>query len=296
MATSTLLDIDEDEEEEIDWNKTLADEVEVTSLDSRREILMKFWERKLVQLKDIQSADRVLGIEKEGKNIHRLKKVHFGDKAFVMREVSEGEFSCEEFSDMEEIPSSVFMTGERAKGQNGKKKDRKFNKKPCPIKCSKGVHANGSLYFCDSFRGKSKDERRALQKKVHTCISCLSKVGANHECPVGSCASCGSSHNILLCPKESEKGEAVRLIRQGDDTDSDSEEFTEDDSHYNANNNDQVFMIRRGKPWTTTPKSMGKTKSEEQNEELPDKEKADSLRKKSIPEKDLTGGWKANLN
>ena len=98
--------------------------------------------------------------------------------------------------------------------------------------------------------------------------------------------SSGSSHNILLCPKESEKGEAVRLIRQGEDSDSDSEGFTEDDSYYNANNNDQVFMIRRGKPRTSTPKSMGKTKSEEQNENLPGKVKADGLRQKSIPEKD----------
>ena len=73
-------------------------------------------------------------------------------------------------SDMEEIPSSVFMTGERAKGQNGKKKDRKFNKKPCPIKCSKGVRANRSLYFCDTFCGKSNDERRALQKR-YTLVS-----------------------------------------------------------------------------------------------------------------------------
>ena len=30
-AASTFLDVDEDEEEEIDWNKTLADEVEVTT-------------------------------------------------------------------------------------------------------------------------------------------------------------------------------------------------------------------------------------------------------------------------
>ena len=282
-ASSTLLDVEEDEEEEIDWNKTLAEEIEVTSLDSRREFLMKFWDRKLIQLKDMQTAERVLGTEKESRNVNKLKKVHFGDKAFIMKEWSEGECSREELSDMEEIPSSVFLAGERRKNDRVKgKNDKKYNKKSCPIRCSKEIHSNGSLFFCDSFRQKSKDERRALQKKTHVCISCLSKAGPDHKCPVGPCASCGSAHNILLCPKESEKGENVRILRQGENSDSDSDGFTEDDAHYNANNNDQVFMVRRERPRTSTPKSAGKSKSEEKGENLSDKLKIKARETKTV--------------
>ena len=40
-------------------------------------------------------------------------------------------------------------------------------------------------------------------------------------------------------------------------------------------------MVRKGKPRTSTPKSMGKTKSEEQNEDLPGKVKVENLMQKS---------------
>ena len=41
MAYSTLLRVDEDKADEVDWDKTMAEEAEVTSLDARREFLFK---------------------------------------------------------------------------------------------------------------------------------------------------------------------------------------------------------------------------------------------------------------
>ena len=39
---------------------------------------------------------------------------------------------------------------------------KKHQKKPCPLKCVKETHTNGSLYFCPLFRDKSKEERKLL--------------------------------------------------------------------------------------------------------------------------------------
>ena len=94
----------------------------------------------------------------------------------------------------------------RTTGKNPKRSDpkKKHPKKPCPLKCPKGVHSNGSLYFCPLFREKSKEERCKLQEKTHCCKQCLSRVKKGHDCPVGKCKNCGMGHNILLCPKDQE--------------------------------------------------------------------------------------------
>ena len=44
---------------------------------------------------------------------------------------------------------------------------KKHQKKPCPLKCVKETHTNGSLYLCPLFRDKSKEERKLIQEKVH---------------------------------------------------------------------------------------------------------------------------------
>ena len=129
----------------------------------------------MIQLKDLQTGLRILGEDGERKKNPRtgLKKVQFGERAFIMQEFIESEYDQEELSEIEEVSCSVFATMDRSKYNIekekqpfGKKKENKYSKKPCPIRCSKETHSNGSLFFCNAFRKKSKDERRSLQKKL----------------------------------------------------------------------------------------------------------------------------------
>ena len=273
MASSTVLTVDEGAADEVDWDKTMAEEVEVTSLDARREFLTRFLERKLVQLKDLQTSMRILGEDVEKRKFPKLgmKKVQFGERAFIMKEFVESDYDEEELSEIEEVSQTVFAAMEKGKNnlakgkqKEQKSKDKKYEKKPCPIKCSKGTHSNGSLFFCDAYRMKSKEERRSLQKKTHVCSTCLSRVGQNHVCPVGSCAACGAGHNILLCPREKDDCENVRLGADGNNTDSDPEsEYTEDENMYEKNSSEQVFLVKKSNPKTSTPKSSEKNGSKD---------------------------------
>ena len=85
--------------------QTMAEEVELTSLDARREFLVKFLERKLIQLKDLQTGLRTLGEDGERKKNPRtgLKKVQFGERAFIMQEFTESDYDQEELSLIEEV-------------------------------------------------------------------------------------------------------------------------------------------------------------------------------------------------
>ena len=141
LASSTLLsDIDDEEADDVDWDKTMAEEVEATSLDSRREFLVKFLERKLIQLKDLQTGQRILGEDKERSKTPRagLKKVHFGERAFLMQKFRESDYSEDELSEIEEISSNAFVSFEKSKNnrekgkmQTGKKKEKsKYSKRP----------------------------------------------------------------------------------------------------------------------------------------------------------------------
>ena len=62
---------------------------------------------------------------------------------------------------------------------------------------------NSSLFFCNKFRKKDQEERKAIQKKLlNLCILCLGWKNAQHICPVKKCPRCGAAHNVLLCPRE----------------------------------------------------------------------------------------------
>ena len=147
----------------------------------------------------------------------------------------------------------------------------KYKKKPCPIKCSKLVHSNGSLYFCQTFRAKSKEERRMLQKKCHLCITCLSKCGQGHICPFGPCKACGAGHNILLCTKEPGGEEKVFLSRL-DEHSSDESDSEEDLEGYKSNNTEGIYTAKTAKEATSTPRGKSRssrdspTKDETKNE------------------------------
>ena len=92
------------------------------------------------------------------------------------------------------MEENVFMSkvSETPKSNNAKKN--------CPLKCGR-QHTNGSLFFCQQFRKKDLEERRAIQTKLYNvCILCLGwRNPKEHDCPVRSCPRCGSGHNILLC-------------------------------------------------------------------------------------------------
>ena len=109
------------------------------------------------------------------------------------------------------------------------------------------------MYFCQEFRAKSKEERRLLQKKCHLCITCLSKCGQGHVCPIGPCKGCGASHNILLCTKEPGEEEKVFLSRL-DGSSSNESSSEEDLEGYKSNNTEGAYIAKITKETTSTPK------------------------------------------
>ena len=82
LLTSTRLDNDDSDSDDIDFNKSMKAESEKGSLDSRREFLTRFLKTKLVQLKDITAAARTTGrdVDERKKTKTPGKRVRFGDK------------------------------------------------------------------------------------------------------------------------------------------------------------------------------------------------------------------------
>ena len=124
-----------------------------------------------------------------------------GDRVFRVLELNEGDFSSD--SDELEDFEAIFTANEdiRKKEPGRGKKKTKFSSKKCPIRCSRKEHWNGSLYFCNTYRKKEMEEKQAIVKKLHICITCLCKPEKDHQCPVGRCSKCNGQHNILLCNK-----------------------------------------------------------------------------------------------
>ena len=62
LDTSTIGHLeDSDEPEEVDFDRTIREEADATSLDSRRIFLVKFQNMKIIQVKDIQSSQPGVG-------------------------------------------------------------------------------------------------------------------------------------------------------------------------------------------------------------------------------------------
>ena len=87
----------------------------------------------------------------------------------------------------------------------------------------------------------TKEEKSLLQEKTHCCKQCLSQVKKGHDCPVGKSKNCGMGHNILLCPKDQEDCEKIFKVNE----ESSSDEFTEDEANYSANQEEMVFLTRK---------------------------------------------------
>ena len=84
-------DSDEDEEDlGIDLNKTIAEEISKGSIDSKKDFLVKFLRRKLLELGQKQATARTLGEdmspEKKGKRPVRFRR---GDKVSRVKEVAQ---------------------------------------------------------------------------------------------------------------------------------------------------------------------------------------------------------------
>ena len=191
--------IAEDEEDElVDFKKTINDEGNAGSLGSKKDFLTVFLKRKLIELSEYQVTERTLG---EGMKTDKKigKTVRYRDKTFRLLEVNSDDSDTDDIgkhddSDLEEkIFCAIYrMNGkvQKGKGQRqGKWEKPKYKQKTCPIQCGR-EHSNGSVYFCKIYREKLLDERKELQKKIPFCITCLSKVNREHKCPVGICSNC----------------------------------------------------------------------------------------------------------
>ena len=133
----------------------------------------------------------------------------------------------------EVLDENVFLTGvKQGEGSGG-------NKKLCPIRCGR-THVNSSLFFCNKFRKKEQEERKAIQQKLlNLCILCLGWKNAQHICPVKKCPRCGAGHNVLLCPKEDPDRAFVISERACE------EEWTEDPE--SLVDPDRCYMVRKHK-------------------------------------------------
>ena len=165
----------EEEEELVYFNKTIAGELDMGALEAKREFLMKFLSRKLVELNEILASRRTRNFGRK-EATRPAKYVKFKYKTFQMVECPEDVQVTEEI--MEE---NVFLSSVSGNSKSGNVK------KNCPLKCGR-QHTNGSLFFCQQFRKKELEERKAIQSKLHNvCILCLGWKTAKHDCPVRSC-------------------------------------------------------------------------------------------------------------
>jgi hypothetical protein len=56
------------------------------------------------------------------------------------------------------------------------------------------------------------------------------------------------------------------LLGENEDPDDDSDNYTEDDSHYERNDNETVFLVRKSSPKTSTPKGSEKPKQKKEED------------------------------
>ena len=232
-------------EQELTWKKNIDEEVNTGSLEEKKDFLMNFLKRKLIELGSKQATARTLGEDKSPERKPK-KSVRFkrGDRVFRLMELDDKDSSSD--SDHVEDFDLIFTMNEDVrKKETGKSKryvkKNKFPQKKCPIRCERKEHSNGSLYFCNTYRKKELEEKRAIMKKLHLCITCLSKPEKDHQCPVGRCSRCNGQHNILLCNKTDE--ENVMPAQEQDDSSGDDSEKDEYDDY--ASNRDNVNVAKR---------------------------------------------------
>ena len=105
-------DGDSDEPEEVDLDRTIKVEADGTSLDSPIIFLVKFLSMKIIQMKDIQSSQRVLGDKETSErrnNKSKKKIIRFGDKAFKIQELDMSDIDEVELYQSDEMDSNLYM-------------------------------------------------------------------------------------------------------------------------------------------------------------------------------------------
>ena len=123
--SSTMLDgvgisgVDDKEEEAlVDFDKTIADELDTGALEAKREFLEKFLSRKLIELNEIMSSRRTRNFGKK-ETIGPVKYVKFKDRTFQMVECPDDVQIDEEVTDEKMFMSKI---NETPKSNNLKKK------------------------------------------------------------------------------------------------------------------------------------------------------------------------------
>ena len=133
-------------------------------------------------------------LKKKPRKTVRFRK---GDRMFTVVEEKEEDDSIESDEDLTtSLETILALKGDYGKQQGLNKKKTKLPQKPCPLKCPRKTHSNGSAFFCAVWRDKDLEEKKELVKKIPLCILCLKKGNKEHICPVGKCAKCGGHHNI----------------------------------------------------------------------------------------------------
>ena len=155
------------------------------------EFFTRFLVRKQVELSEILSSRRTRSYAR-GEVGNNPKFVKYKEKTYQITE----------YDGVEDVTNDALDENVLIAAMS-QEKPRK-PKRDCPIKCGKN-HINGSLFFCNKYRKKSQEERKAIQSKIpNLCILCLGPKGGKHDCPVTKCPRCGAMHNVLLCPAEEE--------------------------------------------------------------------------------------------
>ena len=133
----------------VDFNKTINEESKTGTLGSN----IIFLKRKLIELSEYQVTERTLGESmKADKKVG--KTVRYKDKTFRLLEVNSDDSDTDDIgkvddSDLDEkIFNAIYrLNGKVQKGKGQGKREPKYKKKTCPIKCGR-EHSNGSAYFC----------------------------------------------------------------------------------------------------------------------------------------------------
>ena len=246
-------------------DRTITEESRSGSLESKKDFLIKFLKQKLLELGDKQASLLTLGeSEKNERKVTKGVRFKKGDRIFWMAEVSDQE-DGESVEDNDEDFSAIFALNERAiQTKSGKPKENTYPKKSWPLRCSK-EHSNGLLFFCNTYKKKILEERRAIQKKIHLCCTCLGKAWKDHQCPKGKCSRCGALHNVLLCNRSPEAN-VLSIKENNDNEESDSDDENIDDFESNQES------IHVNKPKEGAKVETGKKKSTKQGKENKDPE------------------------
>ena len=146
-------------------NRTIAEKSMKGSLEEKKNFLIKFLKRKLLEMGQKQAIARTLGEdtspERKSKRTVRFRR---GDKVFSVKEVISGNSSSENEDEASLIAEfeTLFLMNEDER-EKKKKKKLNPNQKRCPIKCPKEIMQMDRCIFAIY------SEEKAILKN-YTCV------------------------------------------------------------------------------------------------------------------------------